>query len=161
MDFVTWARLNGVLVEDGRSSDKIRRCGTADHPKSKNGSYWYDSGRGWIISWDNGGELQWYEDPNQAEPSAEQKAKWARQREELRRRQEAMWNVCARQCAEMLRSCRLGPHDYLHRKGLGDIKGHVTPDGELFVPMHNFRSDELIGYQTIFWDHDERKWVKL
>ena len=159
-DFASFARAHGLLIDRLHESSRIQRCPTEDHPHSKNGAYLFEGDRGWVQDWAGDMEIHWWDDPNKKEPTQAQKDEWERRKKAKEEEQVRIWGSACRD-AKILRSkCVLKEHDYLHRKGLGDIKGLVTPEGELFVPMHNFRSDELIGYQTIFWDHDERKWVK-
>ena len=47
MDFITFARMNGVEINSGRlfPSQKIQRCGTVAKPRSVNGAYFWDGPR--------------------------------------------------------------------------------------------------------------------
>lgn len=159
-DFFTFARAHGLIINDTHPSSRIRRCGTEAKPKSKNGAYWYDGERGWVQDWGALGELFWWDDPDRQEPTPEMRARWEAERKQRERDQEILWGKTATQAKRMLESCKTDEHNYLHRKGLGDMKGLVTPDGELFVPMYDFKTEALVGYQTIFWDEPNRQWLK-
>lgn len=160
MDFAKFAEIHGLVIDRLFVSSKIQRCGTEDHPRSKNGAYLYDGERGWVQRWDGDGEVHWWDDPNKPEPTEEQKRLWAEQRARREAEQQRNWDAATRDAARLKGLCKVQEHNYLHRKGLGHLKGLVTPDGDLFVPMHNFQSERMIGYQTIHWDHEARQWVK-
>ena len=105
-------------------------------------------------------EVHWWDDPNRQEPTEAQKAEWARRKAERESEMERIWGSARRAGKDLMARCTLQEHNYLHRKGLGELKGLVTPAGDLFVPMYDFASEELCGYQTITWDMEERAWKK-
>ena len=49
MSFILFARAHGVDIEPSKlfPSDRIRRCGTVEKPRSGNGAYFWDGQRGW------------------------------------------------------------------------------------------------------------------
>jgi phage/plasmid primase-like uncharacterized protein len=159
-DFVSFARARGVEIDDLYPSDRIRRCGTVEHPKSKNGAYWYDGERGWVQAWDGDCELYWWDDPSRPEPTEEDRRRWAERRRARELEVERLHGATAVKARALLDSCVVGEHSYFQYKGLHDRRGPVTPDGKLFVPMYNYRSEALVGYQTIAWDGDAMKYVK-
>jgi putative DNA primase/helicase len=169
MDFITWARLHEVDIHDLWPSDRIQRCGTVSHPKSKNGAYLWDGERGGVMAWDGDCEWYWWDDPNKKEPTPEQRQEWARKKAVRELEQARLWGQAAVKAQKYLNQCEIREHDYLHRKGLGEVKGRViseittskgTLQDVLFVPMRNFSSDALVGGQMIYWNQDELLWEK-
>ena len=65
-NFIDFARAHGLEIDPGRlyPSDKIRRCGTVEKPRSGNGAYFYDGQRGWVFDWSGAAQTIWYNDPN-------------------------------------------------------------------------------------------------
>jgi putative DNA primase/helicase len=173
-DFATFARAHGLLLDHAEASTRIRRCGTEDKPRSKNGAYWFDGDRGWVQRWDEGGELYWWDDPNKPEPTPEMRAEWARKRAEYERKQLAAWGRTALQCKMLQEQTRISEHNYMHYKGLGDYKVRVLDKYEfidsdgvvnevehvLFVPMINFETEAMVGAQLIWWVPAEMRYEK-
>ncbi|MNV31051.1 hypothetical protein D3C71_1223420 [compost metagenome] len=157
--FSDFARACGVLVGDLYPSDRIRRCATTAHERSKNGAYFWDGQRGWVKAWDGDGEVHWY--GGEFKPlSDEEKRTWARKRDAERQRRLAKQVQAARQADALIRSCRATEHGYLHRKGFPDVKGLVAPDDALVIPMRDVSDNRILGVQTVRWDASERQWVK-
>ena len=65
-DFITFARAHNVEIDPNRlyPSDKIKRCGTVERPRSGNGAYFWDGQRGWVMDWSGEARVIWFEDPN-------------------------------------------------------------------------------------------------
>ena len=157
--FSEFARACGVLVGDLYPSDRIRRCATTAHERSKNGAYFWDGQRGWVMAWDGDGEVHWY--GGEFKPwTDEEKREWARKRDADRQRRVARQIQAARQAETLLRSCIPLAHGYLHRKGFPDAKGLVAPDDALVIPMRDVLDNRILGVQTVRWDATERAWVK-
>ena len=51
MTFIDFARAHGVEIDPNRlyPSDRIKRCGTVERPRSGNGAYFYDGQRGSLL----------------------------------------------------------------------------------------------------------------
>lgn len=162
MSFVDFARAHGVEIDPNRlfASERIRRCPTTDKPRSTNGAYFWDGGRGWVFNWSGEARVQWYDDPNAKAWTEAEKEAWRQNRLRAGAAQAALRQQAAMRAAEMLRKTVPGPHDYLIRKGLPKVNGLVTPTGELLVPMRNLFTNELQGAQVIRWLPDEMKWEK-
>ena len=157
--FSEFARACGVLVGDLYPSDRIRRCATTAHERSKNGAYFWDGQRGWVKAWDGDGEVHWY--GGEFKPlTEEEKRTWARKRDAERQRRLAKQAQAAREAEELIRSCQTTDHGYLHRKGFPEMRGLVTPDDTLLIPMRDVITNRLLGVQKISWDADARRWVK-
>ncbi len=159
-DFISFARARGVEIHDLYPSERIRRCPTTEHPKSKNGAYFWDGERGWVQAWDGDCEIHWWDDPYKKEPTQAQRDEWARKKAQRDAEQEQLWGAASRKAKEMMLVAKLGEHNYLHRKGLGDVRGLVLPEGQLFIPMRSFKSGDIIGCQTIAWNGAERVFEK-
>jgi putative DNA primase/helicase len=159
MDFLQFAHLNGVEIERLEISPRVQRCGTTDNPRSKNGAYLYEGDRGWVQAWDGDCEVHWWDD-ERVEPTQADRDEWARRKAQRMIDQLKLWGSTAIRCKMMQDTCKMGEHNYLHRKGLGDVKAHILPDGELFIPMHNVQAGALVGAQLIHWDDAERVFVK-
>jgi len=159
-DFIQFARAHGVEIGDLQTGERIRRCATVEHPRSKNGAYWWDGSRGWVQAWDGDGQVHWFDDP-QAKPWTDaDKRAWAALRQSEAQAREAAYANAALRAGVMLRSTTPGQHGYLMRKGLPDVHGLRLPDGALFVPMRHLESNALQGGQVIRWLPDAMKWEK-
>lgn len=160
--FIDFARAHGIEIDPSKlySSERIRRCGTVEKPRSTNGAYFWDGERGWVFAWDGEARVQWYQDQNAKAWTDEEKRAWALKRQaasaDIQRKQEN----AAMQAAILLRSTKPGPHDYLIRKGLVRTEGLSLPDGALLVPMRNLFTNELQGAQVIRWEPAALKWEK-
>ena len=147
MDFVTFARINGVLIRDLDASGRIRRCPTESHPRSQNGAYLWDGERGFVMAWDGDAKAIWFDRPDYKPDQAEIAKREAILRKQ-REQQEAAHQRAAQRASDLLASCVTDHHPYLNAKGLHKEKGLVTPDGDLFVPMRaidgNLRGAQLI-----------------
>lgn len=160
MSFTLFARAHGLEIGDLHPSDRIQRCGTVEKPRSKNGAYFYDGGRGWVFNWSGEARTQWYDDPNAQPWTDAEKRAWAAKRMTAAAEQQRKNENAAMRAAMILRSTKPDFHDYLIRKNLREVRGLVMPDGELFVPMRSLGDNQLVGGQVIQWLPDEMKWEK-
>jgi putative DNA primase/helicase len=162
MSFVDFARAHGVDIDPGKlsASERIRRCGTVDKPKSTNGAWYWDGSRGWVFNWAAEAKAQWWNDP-QAKPWTEaEKSAWTAKRKAMDAQQKDGHRRAAIRAAELIKTAVPGEHNYLHMKGFEDALGMVLPDGALLVPMRNFLTNELQGVQLIRWVEEARKYEK-
>lgn len=161
MNFIDFARIHGVSIDPNRlyASDKIKRCGTVDKPRSLNGSYLWNGDRGWIFNWSGEARTVWFEDP-QAKPwTDEEKRLWAAKRAFASTEQQRHYEQAALQADITLRSAKMDNHAYLEIKGFKETRGLVLDD-KLLIPMRNVTTNKLQGYQSIWWDDQERKYQK-
>ena len=161
MTFIDFARIHGVEIDPNRlfASDRIKRCGTVDKPKSDNGAYFWDGRRGWVQNWANGDTVIWYQDGDTKPWTDEEKRAWAAKKRSAEDSQERKYQMTAQKADMILRTAVLQKHNYLHLKGFPDLKGMVL-DGRLLIPMRNVMTNDLQGYQQIWWDEEERKYHK-
>jgi len=161
MSFINFARAHGVEIDPNRlyASDKIKRCGTVDKPKSGNGAYFWDGQRGWVMDWSGEARVVWYEDPHAKPWTDEEKRAWASKRATAASDQDKKYELAAQKADIVLRSAKMNSHPYLEIKGFKEMRAHVIDD-KLLVPMRNVATSKLQGYQEIFWDELNRKYEK-
>ena len=159
MQFVDFARAHGLLIGDLYPSEKIRRCGTVDKPKSTNGAYFYDGERGWVFNWSGEARVQWYQDENAKPWTQEDKDRWKQKRQAANAQQDKTYEQAAKRAEEMLKNGKMGEHNYLHLKGFSEVEGIVLDD-MLLIPMRNVITNKIQGLQTIRWIEEERRYEK-
>ncbi len=161
MRFIDFARAHGVEIDPNRlyASEKIRRCGTVDKPKSGNGAYFWDGERGWVMDWSGEARVIWYEDPHAKPWTDEEKRAWATKRATAASEQDKKYEYAALQADITLRSAKQDYHPYLEIKGFKETRGLVLDD-KLLIPMRNVVTNKLQGYQSIRWDVEARKYEK-
>lgn len=161
MTFIDFARAHGVDIDPARfyPSDKIRRCGTVDKPRSLNGSYLWDGERGWVFNWADEARTIWYEDPNAKPWTPEEKRLWMVKRQVANAEKDSAYERAAQRADMVLRSAKMAKHGYLELKGFPDMEGLVLED-HLLIPMRNVATNRLQGYQAIHWDGEKRHWDK-
>ena len=160
-DFISFARAHNVEIDPGRlyPSDKIKRCGTVDKPRSGNGAYFWDGQRGWVMDWSGEARVIWFEDPNAKPLTEEEKRSWASKRASAASDQEKRYQQAAVQADETLRAAKIDFHPYLELKGFPEQKAMVLED-RLLVPMRNVSTNKLQGYQSIRWIPEEMRYEK-
>ena len=158
--FIAFARANGVEITKLDDSGKLRRCGTTDHPCSRNGAYLFDGHGGFCWAWDGEGRAIVFNDPNGRPLTGDEHARADAKRQVYRDEQIQLQRQAATWAARMLALAKPAEHGYLQLKGLKGAQGLVLPDGELFVPMRDVRTNELLGAQIVQWLPEERRWEK-
>ena len=161
MTFIDFARAHGVEIDPSRlyASDKIKRCGTVEKPRSGNGAYFWDGERGWVMDWSGEARVVWFEDKDAKPWTDEEKRAWASKRAAAASEQEHRYQQAAFQADITLRSAKLDHHSYLEMKGFKEEKGLVLDD-KLLIPMRNVSTNRLQGYQSIRWVPNEMKYEK-
>lgn len=158
--FIAFAASYGVEIKRLDDDGKLHRCGTTDHPHSKNGAYVFDGRGGFIWAWDGEGRAIAYNDPNAQPMTTAEKAKQDAKRQVYRDERAQLQRTAAEWGARMLSLAKPGEHGYLQRKGLKSVPGLVLPDGELFIPMRDVSTNALLGGQIVQWLPEERRWEK-
>ena len=158
MNFIDFARTHGVEINALRSGDRIWRCPTTTHPKSRNGAYFFDGQRGWVQAWDSGEPVQWWSDAAAKPWTDADKADWARRRDAETRQRIQRQREAAKRAQELLGTCEHAPHNYLAAKGFPDVPVMVTPDYAMVIPMRDVESNELLGAQVIAMENNA--WTK-
>ncbi|PVX38201.1 hypothetical protein [Janthinobacterium sp. 78] len=160
MTFADFAGLYGLMLPDLYPSERVRRCPTEQHPRTKDGAYFWDGRRGWVSDWSNGAEIYWYDNPDTKGFTAEDKRAWAERKSAQERRQAEVHRQASINAAAMLRACKPCEHVYLRSKQLPDVLGLVNDERELIVPMRTVDTNQLVGAQVIRWLMEERAWQK-
>lgn len=160
MTFADFAGLYGLMLPDLYPSERVRRCPTEQHPRTKDGAYFWDGRRGWVSDWSNGAEIYWYDNPDTKGFTAEDKRAWAERKRAQERRQAEVHRQASINAAAMLRACKPCEHVYLRSKQLPDVLGLVNDERELIVPMRTVDTNQLVGAQVIRWLMEERAWQK-
>ena len=161
MSFIDFARAHGVDIDHSKlyPSDRIKRTGTVEKPKSGNGAYFWDGQRGWVFDWSGEARTIWYEDPHAKPWTDEEKRAWVAKRRTQQTEQQEKYDQVALQADITLRTAKLDLHNYLAIKGFKDEKGLVLGN-KLLIPMRNVVSNKLQGYQQIYWNAEEMKYEK-
>lgn len=160
--FIDFARAYGVDIDPGRlvASERIRRCGTIDKPRSTNGAWFWDGMRGWVFNWATEARVQWWQDPHAKPWTGDEKNAWAARRRAADQMQVDRQRAAARHAAELISTSVPGEHNYLVMKGFPKAQGMVLSDGALLVPMRNLQTNELQGAQLIRWVDLDRAYEK-
>jgi putative DNA primase/helicase len=169
MSFLSFAQAHGLVIRDLREDGRIHRCPTEAKPRSDNGAYMLDRGRGWCMDWSQSDRVHWWQD-EYAKPWTEQEKADALHRRRLQARERAQQMAKAAQDAQrMVGEARLvmpraaqawrpgrpaveaiEAHPYLVRKGFPSEPGLVSLGQELLIPMYDagtYRT--LVGLQRI------------
>lgn len=161
MSFIDFARAHGLEIDPSRfyPSEKIKRCGTVDKPRSLNGSYLWNGERGWIFNWQDEARTIWYEDPHAKPWTDEEKRQWALKRQVANSEKDRAYELASEKADIILKRCEIKEHGYLILKGFPEEKGFVVED-KLLIPMRNVVTNKLQGYQSIWWNMEQRKYEK-
>jgi putative DNA primase/helicase len=111
------------------------------------------------MDWSGEARVIWFEDPNAVPWTDEQKREWMDKRKKVNATRDTGYDNASKKAYTVLNAAKHTKHDYLHLKGFPDLEGLVF-EGELLVPMRNVVTNNLQGYQRIFWDAETRKWEK-
>ncbi len=161
MSFIAFARAHGIDIDPSKlySSDKIRRTGTVDKPRSTNGAFFWDGQRGWVMDWSGEARVMWYEDPNAKPWTDQEKREWALKRQTANADKDRSYELAAERAMITLRNAKPSTHPYLQIKGFPDEKMLVL-DNKLLIPMRNVVNNKIQGYQSIYWDAPNMKYEK-
>lgn len=149
IDFISFALANGVLIERLEPDcNRIRRCATVDHPKSKNGAFFFDGVRGWVMSWEISDKVSWWNSDKKSEWTEADKRAWAQKRRAAETSKDLARANASNHAATLIKQAQRATHPYLIEKGHPDALG-LTLDDALLVPMRDAQNDKLLGVQTI------------
>lgn len=147
MDFLTYCKLNDILIDHLPPLGVWRRYPTVDHPHKRNGAVKYMGDFGFIQNWATNLEVEvWRSD----KPNDFDRAKLMRDVKAAEDKKRAQQREAAGKAAWILKQCQFGQHQYLKDKGFSDEETNVwAHDGikTMAVPM---RVDgHLVGVQLI------------
>ncbi|NMF98202.1 hypothetical protein GPA27_12485 [Aromatoleum toluolicum] len=156
--FINFARTHDVEIRELHPSDRICRCPTTAHPRSKNGAYWFDGTRGWVQNWETGEPVQWWNDPAARPWTEADKAQWVAQRQAADEARLLDQQRASARAAQLIAQAATDTHGYLKAKGFPEVKGLVLPDGSLTIPMRDVTTNALLGAQVIRLE--DNRWQK-
>jgi putative DNA primase/helicase len=146
IDFVNFAKVHGLILNNSLVYDKWTATPTEDHPRSSNGRYKFLGEVGWVINWATMEKpVTWFADGKSAS-SKEVKDRIAssnNDRAELAKKasSKAEW---------ILSQTSLDTHPYLEKKGFDAEQGNVWVKDDrkiLVIPMRF--NNTLVGCQLI------------
>lgn len=144
--FLDFCAERGLIVEH-LSMGRWVRTRTKDHPKKRNGAYFYGVEYGHVQNWSQMDRAETWLADRQSKPNpdllrrmAESQAKHDRKRLEDARR-------AAETARSLIQQAHDYPHPYLIAKGFPEAKGRVLDDS-LILGMYDLRG-AIVGAQTI------------
>jgi putative DNA primase/helicase len=147
MDFLTYCKLNDILIDHLPPLGVWRRYPTVDHPTKRNGAVKYMGTHGFVQNWATNLEVEvWKSD----KPNDFDRSKLMRDVKAAEDKKRAQQREAAGKAAWILKQCQYGHHQYLINKGYPDEQVNVlAKDGikTMVIPM---RVDgHLVGVQLI------------
>lgn len=152
MTFFEFASAHGLII---KSLDVGRwvRVPTVDHPRSKNGAYFFDGDYGHVQNWAEMTACEsWREDKPMTPRDTElQRARMEASRKAHSAERQAMQRQAAQKAVAIIKQARIEQHAYLDSKGFREAVGLVWyPDEEtnlMLVPMRV--GESVVGCQMI------------
>lgn len=158
-DFVSFASSFG-LVLNGVEAHRWIRVPTTDHPNKRNGAYFFAGDYAHVQNWATmESAVSWI--PDRVFTEQERRSISIRMAASKKSYTESRLKAQAdasKRAAEMISKASKVVHPYLQEKGLGDVLGLVLDERELIIPMRDFKTDELLGAQSIRLT--ENQWEK-
>lgn len=150
--FDQFAEAHGLIINH-LVCGRITRCPTVDHPRSRNGAFYFDTEWGWAMNWAEHIEPVYWKD--ETERTEEQRQSIQQRIEASRKKASQERAAGQRRAAEkakwILSQCELDKHAYMDGHGFPDMRGNVWRKHEcdplLVVPM--YCGDVLCGCQLI------------
>lgn len=157
MNFIDFASANGLILDRLYPSEKINRCPTKEHPRSKNGAWYWNGQRGFVQAWDGDCEVKWFGTELRTWTEQE-KRDWIKAKRVEDFARDEKYRLASVKAQQMINQATLDEHNYLHFKGFGLERGFVL-DGVLLIPMRAL-DGSLVGLQQIKWIEADRKYEK-
>jgi putative DNA primase/helicase len=131
--FADFARAHGLLIRDLVADGRVHRVPTADHPRKRNGAYFFDGSFGWLMDGATHDRPIIYRDGAPATAADRGAARAAAERQRLELEKEHA--EAAQEAARIVQACSFGPHPYLARKGFPTEPGLIDGENRLVIPM--------------------------
>lgn len=150
MDFVTFARLHGVLIEGVREDGRWHRVPTESHPRKRNGAYMSRGAYGLVQDWAAHAEPVLWRAEGAVLAKVDQAA-IARQIAQAAAQIRLGQQKAAKKAEWMLGQCKVDTHPYLAAKGFPEDRGNVwtAPDGVRFLCIPMKADGKVVGLQRI------------
>ena len=148
MEFLQFARMHGILIDQVPPVGRWQRYPTDDHPRKKNGAIKFMVDHAFVQNHATETEISvWHAEGDSAmDPNKARKLVEAAHRD-IRDKQDK----AAQKAAHILHQCQIGYHPYLKSKGFeeeqGNIWKHETDGLLLVIPMRV--GHRLVGCQII------------
>lgn len=155
MSFLSFCSERGLIVEH-LTMGRWVRTRTKDHPKKRNGAYFFAGDFGHVRNWAEMDRTEtWFRD-REAKPDPNMLARMEASRRAHDAKRERDAQKAAQTARDMISKASAYTHPYLISKGLPKVRGLVLNDS-LLVPMRSSRN-LIVGLQEIKMDAGE--WVK-
>lgn len=152
MTFFEFASAHGLIIKSLEVGRWVR-VPTIDHPRSKNGAYFFDGDYGHVQNWAEMTACEsWREDKPMTPRDTElQRARMESSRKAHAAERQAMQSQAAQKAAAIIKQSRIEQHAYLDSKGFREAVGLVWyPDEDtnlLVIPMEI--GGDVVGCQLI------------
>lgn len=152
MDFLNFATAHGLIIKSLEVGRWVR-VPTVDHPRSRNGAYFFDGDYGHVQNWAEMTACESWRDDKPMTPRDTEllRVRMAASRKTHAAEREAMQRQAAQKAKAIIRQARIEQHAYLDSKGFREAVGLVWyPDEEtnlLVIPMDI--AGEVVGCQLI------------
>jgi len=147
--FVGFAASHGLII-DSLESGRWVRVPTTDHPRKRNGTYFFAGDYGHLQNWAEMTECVSWIDDREYSPvdRAALVARMAASRKVEAANNARKHATAAAKAAVMIAAAGRGTHQYLIEKGLDEAIGLVSADSDLLIPMRGL-DGALRGVQVI------------
>jgi putative DNA primase/helicase len=147
MELINFCRAHGILIDSPPPIDVWRRYPTDDHPNKRNGAVKFMGDHAFVQNHAMDTEVSvWQPDT----PVKIDRAKIARDLQAVEDKRRADQREAANKAAFIMKSCQLGRHDYLKRKGFPDAEGYIwVHEGKQFLILPMRVQGHLVGCQMI------------
>jgi putative DNA primase/helicase len=147
MEFMTFCRSLGIIINTPPPIGIWRRYPTVDHPRSRNGAVKFMGDVGFAQNHATDTDVSVWSD---ASATISEKKNYQELADKAEMERLRMQNEAVKKSASILKECKIGRHSYLKSKGFPEEEGNIfLRDGEqiLIIPM---RVDgHLVGLQLI------------
>jgi putative DNA primase/helicase len=147
MDFITFARLHGIVIDNEPRIGLWRRYSTEDKPAHKNGAVKFMGDHAFIQNHATMTEIVVWKADADAKIDHEKIRRIAQQADQDIKRKQI---EAARTAAWMLKESQIATHPYLAAKGFSDEQGNIyVKDGVLLMLIPMRVGPNLVGVQII------------
>lgn len=147
MDFISFCRVNGILIDSPPPIGYWRRYPTEDHPRKRNGAVKFMGDHAFIQNWATDQEVAVWKADGDVQIDMN---RMRRDAQEADRRRKIQQEAAIKKAAWILNQCQLAVHPYIKSKGFKDEQANIwVNEGKqiLVIPM---RVDgRLVGCQLI------------
>lgn len=154
MDFITFARAYGILIDHLPQIGVWRRFPTEDHPRKRNGAVCFMGTHAFIQNWATDQEVAVWKSDESTQIDMNRLRRDAAAAEKKRRIQQ---DAAAKKAGWIMHQCQQARHEYLKAKGFVEDVGNVwAHEGKqiLVIPMRI--AGRIVGCQLIQEDGEKK-----